>query len=135
MCGILSCLVSSFDLANNILKKRHYFLYALVCAMKPRMLVTLDENLKQINVPVRVGKALDVVAQAGKRKRITGFQQHDTPVLLSFGQRAELATQQYLSTTPVLEGFVILKTNPEWVEEQKQIAKKKAEKEAEEKKD
>merc|ERR1719461_2184535 len=125
MCGILSCLVSSFDLANNILKKRHYFLYALVCAMKPRMLITLDEDLKQLNVPVRVGKALDVVAQAGKRKRITGFQQHDTPVLLSFGQRAELATQQYLSTTPVLEGFCILKINPEWEEEQKKIKEKK----------
>merc|ERR1719461_2449622 len=125
MCGILSCLVSSFDLANNILKKRHYFLYALVCAMKPRMLITLDEDLKQLNVPVRVGKALDVVAQAGKRKRITGFQQHDTPVLLSYGQRAELATEQYLPVTPVLEGFCILKINPEWEEEQKKIKEKK----------
>lgn len=135
MSGILACLVACFDMENNIFKHRHYFFYSLVCAMKPRMLVTLDEELKQINVAVRVGKALDVVAQAGKRKRITGFQQHDTPVLLAHGQRAELATEQYLSMTPVLEGFAILKTNPEWEEEQKRLAKKKAEKETEEKKD
>merc|ERR1711941_226647 len=88
MCGLLTCLVSCFNMADNIFKSRNYFIYALVCAMKPRMLVTLDEKLQQINVPVRVGKALDVVAQAGKRKRITGFQQHDTPVLLAHGQRA-----------------------------------------------
>ncbi len=29
-------------------------------------------------------------------------------------QRAELATEQYLPLTSVLEGFVILKPNPEW---------------------
>ena len=29
-------------------------------------------------------------------------------------QRAELANEQYLALTSVLEGFVILKPNPEW---------------------
>jgi len=42
-------------------------------------------------VQVRVGQAVDVVAQAGKPRAITGFQTHSTPVLLGYGERAELA--------------------------------------------
>lgn len=35
-----------------------------------------------------------MVGQAGKPKTITGFQTHTTPVLLAFGERAELATEE-----------------------------------------
>jgi 26S proteasome regulatory subunit N1 len=61
-------------------------------------------------------QAVDVVGQAGKPKTITGFQTHTTPVLLSFGERAELATEEYLPCTNVLEGFVILRKNPEYTD-------------------
>lgn len=98
-----------------ILGKSHYLLYTLVPAMQPRMLVTFDEELNQLQVPVRVGMAVDVVGQAGKPKTITGFQTHTTPVLLSMGERAELATEEYLPLTPIMEGFVILKKNPNYV--------------------
>jgi len=33
--------------------------------------------------------------------------------LLSFGERAELATDEYIALSPVLEGFVMLKKNPD----------------------
>lgn len=52
----------------------------------------------------------------GRPKTITGFQTHTTPVLLSAGERAELGTEKYLSLSPVLEGVVILKKNPDYVE-------------------
>jgi len=77
--------------------------------MYPRFLITLDENLNNLTVSVRVGQAVDVVGQAGRPKTITGFQTHTTPVLLGYNERAELATEEYLPLTPVLEGFVILK--------------------------
>lgn len=83
--------------------------------MQARMLITFDENLHQLQVPVRVGMAVDVVGQAGKPKTITGFQTHTTPVLLGMGERAELATDEYISLTEVMEGFVILKKNPNYV--------------------
>lgn len=83
--------------------------------MQPRMLITFDDNLNQLQVPVRVGMAVDVVGQAGKPKTITGFQTHTTPVLLAMGERAELATDEYLSLTPIMEGFVILRKNPNYV--------------------
>ena len=91
--------------------KSHYMLYHLVSAIQPRMLVTFNEDLKPLPVPVRVGQAVDVVGQAGKPKTITGFQTHTTPVLLAHGERAELGTNEYTPLTPVMEGFVILRKN------------------------
>uniref|UniRef100_A0A671XK79 26S proteasome non-ATPase regulatory subunit 2 n=1 Tax=Sparus aurata TaxID=8175 RepID=A0A671XK79_SPAAU len=97
--GLLTVLVSFLDVKNIILGKSHYILYGLVAAMQPRMLVTFDEELRPLPVSVRVGQAVDVVGQAGKPKAITGFQTHTTP---------------YLPVTPILEGFVILRKNPNY---------------------
>ncbi|KAI8488617.1 26S proteasome non-ATPase regulatory subunit 2 [Branchiostoma belcheri] len=112
--GLLAVLVSFLDVKNIILGKSHYLLYCLVTAMQPRMLVTFDEEMRPLPVAVRVGQAVDVVGQAGKPKTITGFQTHTTPVLLAYGERAELATEEYLTLTPVMEGFVILRKNPDY---------------------
>merc|ERR1712113_391835 len=110
--GLLSVLVALLDVKTTILGKSHYLLYGLATAMQPRMLVTFDENLSPLPVSVRVGQAVDVVGQAGKPKTITGFQTHTTPVLLAHGERAELATEEYIPVTSIMEGFVILKKNP-----------------------
>merc|ERR1711976_1045754 len=112
--GILGCLVGFIDCKSTILSKSHYLLYSLATAMQPRMLVTFNEELQPLPVSVRVGQAVDVVGQAGKPKTITGFQTHTTPVLLSHGERAELATEEYLPLTPIMEGFVILRKNPDY---------------------
>lgn len=100
---------------KHTIMKAHYLLYYLVPAIQPRLLITFDEDLNPLTVPVRVGQAVDVVGQAGKPKTITGFQTHSTPVLLSIGERAELATEEFLPLTPILEGFVILRKNPDYV--------------------
>lgn len=116
MSGILATLISALDLENTLLKSNHSMLYHLSLAMYPRILCTFadDEDLTPINTSVRVGQAVDVVGQAGKPKTITGFITNNTPVLLGHGDRAQLATDEYLSVTPLLEGFVILKKNPEY---------------------
>lgn len=114
LAGLLSCIIGFLDVKNIILGKSHYILYTLAAAIQPRMLVAFDEKLRPLAVPVRVGLAVDVVGQAGKPKTITGFQTHTTPVLLSHGERAELATDEYLPLTPIMEGFVILKPNPDF---------------------
>ncbi|GFY99022.1 26S proteasome regulatory subunit S2 1A [Actinidia rufa] len=118
LAGILTLLHACLDMKAIILGKYHYVLYFLALAMQPRMLLlTVDENLKSLSVPVRVGQAVDVVGQAGRPKTITGFQTHSTPVLLAAGDRAELATEKYVPLSPILEGFVILKENPEYHED------------------
>lgn len=98
--GLMATLVGFLDVKNIILGRSHYLLYTLAAAMQPRMLVTFDEDLNPLPVPVRVGLAVDVVGQAGKPKTITGFQTHTTPVLLAYGERAELATEEYIALTP-----------------------------------
>ncbi|KAH9791152.1 26S proteasome non-ATPase regulatory subunit 2 [Citrus sinensis] len=94
LAGIVTTLFACLDMKAVIVGKYHYVLYFLVLAMQPRMLLTVDENLKPLSVPVRVGQAVDVVGQAGRPKTITGFQTHSTPVLLAAGDRAELATEK-----------------------------------------
>ncbi|BAF24798.1 26S proteasome non-ATPase regulatory subunit 2 homolog A [Oryza sativa Japonica Group] len=117
LAGLVTVLHACLDMKSIILGKYHYMLYILALAMQPRMLLTVDEDLKPLSVPVCVGQAVDVVGQAGRPKTITGFQTHSTPVLLAAGERAELATEKYLPLTPVLEGFVILRNNPEYHED------------------
>eukprot|EP00164_Ancoracysta_twista_P000419 GFYU01000568.1.p1 GENE.GFYU01000568.1~~GFYU01000568.1.p1 ORF type:complete len:882 (-),score=333.91 GFYU01000568.1:196-2841(-) len=124
LAGVLSTLYACLDMKNVILSKGHYFIYYLVLAMFPRMLITVDEDLNPLPVTVRVGQAVDVVAQAGKPKSITGFQTHTTPVLIGAGERAELGTDEYLAMTATLEGFVILKKNPDYVAPEEEEEKK-----------
>lgn len=117
LAGLVTVLHACLDMKAIILGKYHFVLYFLVLAMQPRMLLTVDENLKPLSIPVRVGQAVDVVGQAGRPKTITGFQTHSTPVLLAAGDRAELATEKYIPLSPILEGFVILKENPDYRED------------------
>ncbi|KAF9968022.1 proteasome regulatory particle base subunit [Mortierella alpina] len=119
LAGLLTTLVAFTDVKTLILGRHHYLLYSLVTAMYPRFLITLNAELENEPVAVRVGQAVDVVGQAGRPKTITGFQTHSTPVLLAYSERAELSTEEYLAQAPVLEGFVLLKKNPDYVEEAK----------------
>lgn len=112
--GLLAVLVAMIDAKQFVTDKHHYLLYYLVTAMHPRFLVTLDEELKPLTVNVRVGQAVDVVGQAGRPKTITGWQTQSTPVLLAYGERAELEDEQYIPLTSTLEGLVILRKNPDW---------------------
>ena len=114
LCATLILLHSCFDLKATILEKSHYLLYYLTCAMNPRMLITVDESLTWVPVMARVGLAVETVGQAGKPRKITGFQTHTTPVLLSATERAELGTEEYLPISTVMEGMVILKPNPNY---------------------
>jgi 26S proteasome regulatory subunit N1 len=107
--GLLSVLIAMIDAKQFVTDKSHYLLYYLVTAMHPRFLVTLDEELKPLTVNVRVGQAVDVVGQAGRPKTITGWQTQSTPVLLAYGERAELEDEQYISLSSNLEGLVILR--------------------------
>ncbi|KAG8475414.1 hypothetical protein CXB51_032259 [Gossypium anomalum] len=117
LAGLVTMLHACLDMKSIILGKYHFVLYYLVLAMKPRMLMTLDKNLEPISVPVRVGEAVDVVGQAGRPKTITGFQTYSTPVLLAAGEKAELATEKYVPLSPILEGYVILIENTEYMED------------------
>ncbi|KHN07848.1 26S proteasome non-ATPase regulatory subunit 2 1A [Glycine soja] len=105
LAGLITMLHACLDMKAIVLGKYHYVFYFL-----PRMLLTVNENLKPLSVPVRVG-------QVGRPKTTTGFQTHSTPVLLAAGDRAELTMEKYIPLSPILEGFIILEENPNYREE------------------
>ena len=106
-----------FILSDSTTETTHQLLYYLTPAIRPRMLVTVDESLNPVKVNVRVGQAVDVVGQAGKPKTITGWVTQSTPVLLNHGERAELENNdEWISLASSLEGVVILKKAPEEME-------------------
>eukprot|EP00903_Cladosiphon_okamuranus_P015551 g14356.t1 len=113
LAGVLTVLHLCMDFKNTLLGKYHYMLFYITAAMNPRMLMTVDSDLKPLPVSVRVGQAVETVGQAGKPKTITGFQTHTTPVLLGVRDRAELATNEWIPSSNILEGVVILTRNPE----------------------
>ena len=114
LAGLVTVAMACLDAKDTVLGRHACLLYCLVPAMEPRMLMTLDGEGAPVSVAVRVGEAIDTVAQAGRPKTITGFQTHTTPVLLATGERAELGTEQYLPVSPIMEGVVLLKPNPQW---------------------
>ena len=64
LAGILAVLHSCLDLKATIGGSQyHHILYFLTPAMKPRMLMTVDKDMNLLPVSVRVGQAVDVVAQ------------------------------------------------------------------------
>ncbi|KAK4474032.1 hypothetical protein MN116_003345 [Schistosoma mekongi] len=120
LAGLLILLTSCLDMKMTFMSRHDYLIFYITPAIQPRLLMTFDEDLKPSLVTVRVGQAVDVVGQAGRPKTITGFQTHTTPVLLSYGERVELATDEYLPITQLpLEGFIILRKNPEHEETNK----------------
>ena len=64
MCG--------FETSATLCGPHAYMLFYLAPALRPRVLMTLDEAGDLLPVSVRVGQAVDTVAQAGKPKAITG---------------------------------------------------------------
>lgn len=125
LAGIITVLYAATDMETFICGNYHYFLYYLVLSMYPRMLVTLNEKLENTKASVKVGQAVDTVGAAGKPKTITGFQIHDTPVLIGHGERSEFATEEFLSYNNIMENFVIIRKNPDYEPEQDAEQKKK----------
>jgi hypothetical protein len=60
------------DTLAVVLGKHHWMLYWLVTAMYPQFLITLDEQLEDKAVTVRVGQAVNTIGLAGTRSGISG---------------------------------------------------------------
>ncbi|KAJ1741686.1 proteasome regulatory particle base subunit [Coemansia sp. RSA 1086] len=89
LAGLLVPLVAMINSEKLIMTDSHFLLYYLVRAMYPRFLITFNEELENVSASVRVGQAVDAVGQVGRPKTITGFQTHETPVLLAHSERAD----------------------------------------------
>lgn len=123
--GIFILINAMTNVMEFLIKENHYLFYYVATAFYPKMLFLLDENLNQVKTNVRVGQALDTVAQVGQPRKITGFQTHISPVIINNGERAELGTEEYIvATNNIMENFVIVKKNPDYAEEEPKDRKK-----------
>lgn len=68
LAGILAVMHAALDMKSTLTGKHPHLLYLLASAMRPRMLLTLDEDLMVLPVSVRVGQAVDTVAQVRFKK-------------------------------------------------------------------
>ena len=66
---MLTVMFSSLEMKATIGGKHPHLLYCLAPAMRPRMLLTLDEQEQLLPIPVRVGQAVDTVAQVSMSSR------------------------------------------------------------------
>ncbi|KAH9616568.1 hypothetical protein KSS87_002202 [Heliosperma pusillum] len=105
LAGLVITLHCCVDMEYFIFGKYHYVLYYLVLAMQPRMLLTLDENLNHLSVPVRIGQVVDDYVRWFNSTTTT-------PIILAGDERAELVDTRCKPLSRVLEGFVIL-SNPD----------------------
>ena len=110
--GLLTVAISMMDPSKTIFQNYHFILLMLVLSARPRALLTVDATLSPQDITVRVGTAVDTVATVGKHKRMTGFQTHSTPALLSARDNAEVPIgvndPERNAISPVIEGVVIV---------------------------
>ena len=77
--------------------------------MKPKYVMTVDENLKPKDVQLMIGQAVDIVGQTGNPRTISGFQIHTSPAVINTGERCEINGEDFIPYSDVLEGIVIVK--------------------------
>eukprot|EP01053_Blabericola_migrator_P012993 Blabericola_migrator_1__12992@NODE_866_length_6224_cov_151_763196_g467_i1_p1_GENE_NODE_866_length_6224_cov_151_763196_g467_i1NODE_866_length_6224_cov_151_763196_g467_i1_p1_ORF_typecomplete_len1064_score200_48RPN1_RPN2_N/PF17781_1/2e54RPN1_C/PF18051_1/7_8e19PC_rep/PF01851_22/3e03PC_rep/PF01851_22/59PC_rep/PF01851_22/91PC_rep/PF01851_22/41PC_rep/PF01851_22/8e02PC_rep/PF01851_22/9_6e08HEAT_2/PF13646_6/1_4e04HEAT_2/PF13646_6/7_1e02HEAT_2/PF13646_6/4_6e02HEAT_2/PF13646_6/0_014TPR_15/PF13429_6/1_9e03T len=110
LAGLLAFCVQAIFTKDTLCASRdHLNYYHLVLALHPRWLITLDESLQPVSVPVRIGQAVDTAGLAGQPRKITGFRTHTTPVLLAFDEKIQIGSEEWQPLTQVLEGIVIVR--------------------------
>ena len=112
LAGILITLFSFTETENLICGKHQFLLYSLALAMKPKLVITVDKNLKPVDdVQLMVGQAVDIVGQTGNPRTISGFQIHNSPAVINTGERCEINGEDIKTYSDVLEGVIIIEDN------------------------
>ena len=114
MAGILITLFAFTETEGLMCGKHQYLVFSLALGMKPKLVMTVDENLKPKDVQLMIGQAVDIVGQTGNPRTISGFQTHTSPAVINTGERCELSNREdYISYSDVYEGIVIVKDKEE----------------------
>ena len=119
LAGILVAVLSFTEYEKLICDRFPWLMYSLSLSMKPRALMTLNEEGESQSIQVMVGQGVDTVGMPGTPRTIKGFQVHSTPVLIGFSEKCELDGDEYVVNSDVLEDVVIVKKNP--IENRKKI--------------
>ncbi len=88
--------------------KYQYLLYSLGLAMKPKMVMALDEHLNMKQIQLVVGQAVDTVGATGNPRAISGYQVNTSPLLINVGERCELLHDEFHSESNIIEDIIII---------------------------
>ena len=107
--GILITLFAFTETEGLMCNKYQYLLYSLALGMRPKLVMTVDENLQPKEVQLMIGQAIDIAGQTGNPRTISGFQTHTSPAVINTGERCEINGEDFIPYSDVLEGIVIVK--------------------------
>ena len=107
--GVLITLFAFTETEGLMCGKHQFLVYSLALAMKPKLVMTVDENLKPKEVHLMIGQAVDIVGQTGNPRTISGFQTHTSPAVINTGERCEINEEECIPFSDVFEGIVIVK--------------------------
>ncbi|RWS08204.1 26S proteasome non-ATPase regulatory subunit 2-like protein [Dinothrombium tinctorium] len=107
--SVLVVLLCCFDIRSTLLTRFKYLIYYLTPAIQSKVCTTFDENLNPLQVNVRVGQRVDITGKVGNLKTVTGFHTLSTPITIEADERCEVASDEFLSFTPIIEDNVILR--------------------------
>ena len=107
--GVLITLFSFTETEGLLCSKHQFLLYSLALGMKPKLVMTVDENLKPKPIQLMIGQAVDIVGQTGNPRTISGFQTHTSPAVINTGERCEINGEDYIPYSDVFEDIVIVK--------------------------
>ena len=107
--GVLTTLFAFTETEGLLCGKHQFLIFSLALAMKPKLIMTVDENLKPKDVQLMIGQAVDIVGQTGNPRTISGFQTHTSPAVINTGERCEINGEDYIPYSDVFEGIVIVK--------------------------
>ena len=107
--GVLITLFAFTESERLMCEKYQYLVYSLVLGMRPKLVMTVDENLQPKEVQLMIGQAIDIAGQTGNPRTISGFQTHTSPAVINTGERCEINGEDFISYSEVLEGIVIVK--------------------------
>jgi 26S proteasome regulatory subunit N1 len=107
--GVLITLFAFTETERLMCEKYQYLVYSLVLGMRPKLVMTVDENLQPKEVQLMIGQAIDIAGQTGNPRTISGFQTHTSPAVINTGERCEINGEDFIPYSDVLEGIVIVK--------------------------
>jgi len=105
MVGLLSLFISE---PSPVLGKHQFLFYLLEQCINNKFVMTLNSELDQEIITVRVGRPIMTVGMAGKPKGITAVVTHDSPVIVQSDEKGAIYEEEGWKYKGFVEDVVII---------------------------
>ncbi|KAM0675133.1 26S proteasome non-ATPase regulatory subunit 2 [Gurleya vavrai] len=109
--GLLALTVLSNNDTYPVFSKHGYLIMLLNQCIGNKFVVTINNELKEENITVRVGRPVQTVGMAGKPKGISAIVTHDSPIIVQSDEKAALYEEEGFNYEGFVEDIVVVKKN------------------------